>query len=203
MPESQKCIDEILTFWFGPLDASGSATPRAQERWRTKDPALDDEIRARFEPTYEAIVAGEHEDWPPRDDGLIAYLVVLDQFGRNMYRGTPKMYAADAQALRVALQAIDAGRDKTAIFAHRNFIYMPLMHAEDLALQDQCVALYTAWRDEVEGPQRTELTRRIGFAQRHRDAVARFGRYPHRNLILQRPSTPAELEFLTRPDAWF
>lgn len=198
-----KSIEEVLDFWFAELDAQGSASPEVTERWRMKDPDFDREIRARFEALYDDIVAGKKEDWLKTPDGLIAYVVVIDQLSRNMFRGTAKMYASDAQALRVARQAIAQGRDKQAIFAHRNFLYMPLMHSEAIEDQNACVALYTAWHDEVEGAQKAEVKKRIGYAVRHRDVVARFGRYPHRNGILGRPCTPEEREFLKLPGAWF
>ncbi len=196
-------MQDVLDFWFQKLDEYGSATPETTERWRMKDPAFDQEIRERFEPLYKAIVAGQKQSWLESPDGLIAYVVVIDQLSRNMYRSTAAMYASDEQCLSVALEAIENGRDKQAIFAHRNFLYMPLMHSEELAIQDRCVELYQAWHDELEGAQKAEIARRIGYAIRHRDVVARFGRYPHRNEILGRPSTPEELEFLKQPDAWF
>lgn len=197
-------IGQVMEFWFGELDERGSASPEVQERWRQKVASFDEEIRRRFEPLYEAIVAGEREEWLERAEGLIAYVVVLDQLSRNMYRGLAKMYASDAQALGVSLDAIDQGRDREALFAHRNFLYMPLMHAEDICLQERCVALYRAWYEDLEpGAQKAEIKKRIGFAIRHRDVVVRFGRYPHRNDILGRSSSAEEREFLKRPDAWF
>lgn len=199
----QKSVSDVLTFWFGKLDKNGFATPEASQRWSIKDPAFDDEIRENYEALYQDIVAGKKEDWLKTSDGLVAYVVVIDQLSRNMYRDTAKMYASDEQALTVALKAIDEGRDKNAIFAHRNFLYMPLMHAEDVALQDQCVALYSEWSTEVEGELKADVEKRIGFAIRHRDIVARFGRFPHRNTIVGRPSTAEELEFLTQPGSSF
>ncbi|AWV88732.1 DUF924 family protein [Bradymonas sediminis] len=198
-----KTINEVLDFWFGELDPQGSASPEIIESWRQKVAAFDQEIRRRFEGLYEAIVAGEREDWLETLEGVIAYVVVIDQLSRNMYRGSAKMYASDAQALGVALDAIDRGLDKQAVFAHRNFLYMPLMHSEELELQDRCVALYQAWHEEVEGAQKEEIAKRIGFANRHRDVVAQFGRFPHRNAILGRESTAEEVEFLKSPSAWF
>src|SRR5690554_130353 len=196
-------IQEVLDFWFGELDSQGSATAQISESWRMKDPDFDREIRERFEALYEDIVAGKKESWLKTSDGLIAYVVVIDQLSRNMFRGTPKMYASDAQVLAVAHKAIAQGRDKQAVFAHRNFLYMPLMHSELIDDQDRCVALYTAWHDELTGQQKAEVKKRIGYAIRHRDVVAQFGRFPHRNDILGRPSTAKEREFLKLPGAWF
>lgn len=196
-------IQEVLSFWFGELDSQGSASPETAETWRQKDPGFDQEIRERFEALYEDIVAAKKEDWLETSKGLVAYVVVIDQLSRNMYRGRAKMYASDEQVLRVAIEAIEEGRDLQAVFAHRNFLYMPFMHSEALAMQERCVALYTAWHEELEGAQKADVAKRIGFAIRHRDVVARFGRFPHRNEILGRVSTAEEVEFLKMPSSWF
>lgn len=202
-------IQNVLNFWFGELDENGCATPEMSERWRAKDPVFDHEIRERFEGLYDDLAADKHEHWLKTLDGLVAYIVVLDQFSRNMFRGTPKMYATDEKVLRVTQAAIAQGTDKKVTFAHRNFLYMPLMHSEELVVQEHCVALYSAWRDELNADQlatntmRDDVTKRIGFAIRHRDVVARFGRFPHRNDILGRTSTAEEIEFLKLPDSWF
>lgn len=203
-----KRVREVLDFWFGELDAYGRATPEVSARWSMKDPDFDREIRERFEGLWEQIVAGEKEAWLETAEGLVAYVVVLDQLSRNMFRGTAAMYASDAQCLRVALDAIERGVDREVVFAHRNFLYMPLMHSEDVAVQERCVALYEAWRDELAddfagGEAKAEAARRVGYAVRHRDVVVRFGRYPHRNAIVGRPSTEEEVEFLKQPGSSF
>lgn len=198
-----KTIRSVLDFWFGTLDSEGCASPETREYWSIKDPDFDREIQKKFEGLYREIVAGEHEDWLETTEGRVAYVVVIDQMPRNMYRGTEKMYASDEQALSVCLDAIEKGRDTQALFAHRNFLYMPLMHSENITVQDQCVALYTSWSDEVDGEQKEDVERRIGFAIRHRDIVARFGRFPHRNQILGRASTAEETLFLHQPGSSF
>lgn len=206
--EKMNVVREVLDFWFGELDVYGRATPEVSARWSMKDPEFDREIRERFEELWEEIVAGKREAWLETAEGLVAYVVVLDQFSRNMFRGTAKMYASDAQCLKVALGAIERGVDRQVVFAHRNFLYMPLMHSEDVAVQDRCVALYEAWRDELAedfagGAAKEEVARRVGYAVRHRDIVARFGRFPHRNEIVGRASTREEIAFLKLPGSSF
>jgi uncharacterized protein (DUF924 family) len=128
-------------------------------------------------------------------------VIVLDQFARNMFRDTPKMFAADAQALRAALEAVTLGLDR-ALGAHeRVFLILPTMHSEQLAVQQQGVQLFSELRDQLEGQPREVVSRHLDYAIRHRDIIARFGRFPHRNAILGRESTREELEFLQRPGA--
>ena len=175
-------MDEILEFWF--------ADPG---RWWKKDPAFDAEIRSRFSDLHESIERGEREDWRETPRGALAYVIVLDQFSRNMFRGTSRMFASDAQALAAAHAAIERGYDQALAPAERTFLYMPLMHSEDLADQERCVALFQS----VAAPDP------VRYAEQHRDIIRRFGRFPHRNEILGRASTPDELEFLTQPGSSF
>lgn len=173
-------MDEVLEFWF--------ADP---SRWWRKDPAFDDEIRARFEALHEEIDRGEHEDWCAAPRGALAYVIVLDQFSRNMFRGTARMFASDARALAAARAAIGRGDDRQLAPAEQTFLYMPFMHSEDLADQERAVELFRAHGDEA------------SYAVRHRDIIRRFGRFPHRNELLGRASTPEELAFLTEPGSSF
>ena len=135
--------------------------------------------------------------------GRLALVVVLDQFSRNMFRGSADMFAHDAQALDVANQALDRGDDQQVSFCERGFLYLPFMHSEKLADQERCVALFEAFREQVDPPLRDRVTSSLGFAERHRDIVRRFGRFPHRNAILERTSTESEIEFLRQPGSSF
>jgi uncharacterized protein (DUF924 family) len=175
-------MDEVLEFWF--------ADPA---RWWKKDPAFDTEIRRRFSDLHAAIERGEHEDWLDTPRGALAYIIVLDQFSRNMFRGTARMFASDAQALAAARAAIDRGYDAALPPAERGFLYMPLMHSEDLADQERCVELFQAFAGSDQ----------VRYAQQHREIIRRFGRFPHRNEVLGRASTSEELEFLTQPGSSF
>jgi uncharacterized protein (DUF924 family) len=174
-------IDDVLTFWFSD-----------PARWWKKDPAFDAEVRDRFLTLNEAIERGEHEDWLGTPRGILAYVVVLDQFSRNLFRGSARSFACDARALAAARVAIDRGFDRVLSFEERSFLYMPFMHSERIADQDRCVQLFTS-----------EAKESLSFAERHRDIIRRFGRFPHRNALLGRSSTPEELEFLKQPGSSF
>ena len=185
--------EPILDFWFADLDSGGGLADQNRRWWR-KDAAFDAEIRQRFAADHAAIEAGEREHWLDNPRGLLAYVVVLDQFSRNMFRDTPAMFASDPRALAAAKRAVAGGIDATLRPEMRLFLYMPFMHSESLADQDTCIELITRMTTD---PAVTS------YAERHRAVIARFGRFPHRNAILGRPSTPEELAFLAGPGARF
>jgi len=185
-------IDDVLDFWFGALDDDGRADATHRSRWFSKDPAFDREIGERFAAVREAILAGEREAWLEGARGSLAYVIVLDQLSRNMFRDSPEMYAADDLALATASRSIESGFDRDVALGQRPFFYLPLMHAENLEQQNRCVALFEALAAEHPEP----FSGNLQYAIVHRDVVARFGRFPHRNEILGRPSTPEEVAFL-------
>lgn len=194
--------EDVLAFWFGELDQQGLASKETTARWFRKSDAFDEEIRSRFGALHAEIARGEREDWLAAPRSRLAYVIVLDQFSRNMFRGTSEMFASDAKALAAAKLSIDAGDDRRHPDAERTFLYMPLMHAESLAEQDCCIELFRALADEaaasgVVAPNNTE------YAIKHRDIVARFGRFPHRNELLGRTSTEEETAFLKEPGSSF
>jgi uncharacterized protein (DUF924 family) len=180
-PSELPSIDDVLAFWF--------ADPK---RWWKKDPAFDAEIHDRFGALRDAVMRGEHEDWRATPRGALAYVIVLDQFSRNMFRGSARSFEGDARALAAACAAVDSGFDKGLSVDERMFLYMPLMHCEDIAHQERCVALFAGVVPE-----------QLRFAEMHRDIVRRFGRFPHRNAALGRASTPEEVEFLKQPGSSF
>jgi uncharacterized protein (DUF924 family) len=155
------------------------------DRWFTKDDAFDRRLRDRFLDAYEAAAHGELARWLAMPDAALALVLLLDQFPRNAFRGTPRMYATDGMARAVASAATDAGYDEAVEPALRLFFYLPFEHSEDLADQERSVALYRA----LGYPD-------LGYAERHRDIIRRFGRFPHRNRILGRTTTPEEQRFL-------
>lgn len=171
-------MNEVVDFWLG-------AGP---EKWFTKDEAFDAEIRERFGATYDAAAAGELSDWEVEPHGSLALLILLDQFPRNMFRGTKDVYRTDAAAVLLAERAIERGHDRAFEPPACRFYYLPFSHAEDLAAQDRAVALNEAAGD-ADG---------LHWARHHRDIIARFGRFPHRNDLLGRESTPEEVEFLAK-----
>ncbi len=174
---------DILDFWYAPEMRSG---------WFNSTPALDAQIRQRFEPVWEAAVRGELDDWLGSPAGCLALAIILDQFPLNMFRGTAKSFSSEAQAIAVAKQAIAQGFDQHIDAAQLAFLYMPLMHSENLADQELSVELYAA----------AGLDNNLRFAKHHREIVRRFGRFPHRNAILGRESTPEERDYLNSKEAF-
>jgi uncharacterized protein (DUF924 family) len=195
--------ERVLSFWFGELDADGLAPPAVSKQWWTKDAAFDGRVRDAFLEDHRAIVGAQREHWLGDPRGRLAYIVVLDQFSRNMFRGTAQSFASDPQALRAAKGGVEAGADAPLAVAERTFMYMPFMHSESLADQDRCIELFTALRDAQTGRARDNAEYSLKFAGMHRDIVVRFGRFPHRNAILGRASTPEEVSFLEGPNSGF
>ena len=195
--------EEVLHFWLGELDPQGRADPEHSGRWWRRDPAFDQLIRDRFGRLHAAVLAGERAGWLASPRGRLATIIVLDQLARNMFRGSPAMHEGDARAVAAAREGIDRGVDRELAHDERAFLYMPLMHSEELADQDRCVALMAAWRDELDGELREGVAKLLPFAEQHRDLIRRFGRFPHRNTVLGRPSTPEEEAFLQGPRSSF
>ena len=184
---------DVLEFWFGPPDVA----PTKRKEWFGKAPEFDAEIRRRFEPLIGRAAAGACDDWRVSARDALALCIVLDQFPRNSYRGSPRAFATDAKALAVARDSIDRGFDRLLSPVERVFVYLPLEHAEDVACQDLSVRLFDSLPDDADSESARD------YARRHRDIVVRFGRFPHRNDILGRTSTPEELAFLREPGSSF
>ena len=182
---------EVLRFWFGV--PPGKARPE----WFRKDAAFDADIRTRFGALHEAASRRGLDAWRAVPLSMLALVVVLDQFSRNLYRGDARAFAQDAHALECAREALARGDDRALLPVQRQFLYLPLEHSEDLADQERCVELMRSL--EAYEPTRG-LTE---WALKHRDIVARFGRFPHRNAALGRASTPEEVEFLKQPGSGF
>ena len=203
MAEAAQPYERILSFWFGTADEQGRAPGVQVARWWKQDLSFDAEIREGFLADHQAIMDGQREDWLATARGRLAYLIVLDQFSRNMFRDQAGMFASDARALAAALDGISAGADRELSGDLRAFCYLPLMHSEDLAMQDRCVELFAEFRAELSGDMRDHIDGNLDFAIKHRNIVARWQRFPHRNAILGRDSTPAEVEFLSQPGSSF
>lgn len=195
--------ETVLEFWIGPLDDDGLAAPERAARWWRKDPAFDAEVLSRFGSTWSTVMRGGHDDWCEAPRSLLAYVIVLDQLSRNMFRGKSQAFAGDARALEAAREGRARGFDRQLRGHERLFLYMPYMHSEQLATQEQSVALFRAFCEESTGRLREELAQNVRFAEQHRDIVARWGRFPHRNQQLDRTSTAEELAFLTQPGSSF
>lgn len=197
--------EAVLRFWFGELDEAGECHPDVKKRWFTKDAAFDQEIRDKFGSLYALLAATGtvRPPWVEGPEGLLSAIIVLDQFSRNMFRDSPAMYAADGTALSLTYELIALGYDRKLSVPYRTFSYMPLMHSERLADQERCIELFQALGEELDGDQRKAIEANTHYAVLHRDIVARFGRFPHRNAILGRPSTEDEQEFLKQPNSGF
>ena len=192
--ENRAMQEEILEFWFG--RPGTAAYGSARKEWFRKDPAFDAAIRERFGSAIETALGGGFADWSaPR--GRLARVVLLDQFTRNAFRETPRAFAGDALALALAEETIASGADAMLVPVERWFVYLPYVHAESQAAQERAVSLYRRLRDE------TGLDEPLVWAERHAEVIRLFGRFPHRNAILGRESTPEEAAFLAAPGSRF
>jgi uncharacterized protein (DUF924 family) len=177
-------IDQIHSFWF---------EESTEKQWFEKNPEFDRQIRERFGALVEDASNGKLEDWLETPRGAVAYILLLDQFTRNIYRGSGQAFAADAKARAAAIKVLVEGYDQDIPDREKAFVYLPFEHSEELEDQERSVALFEALGDDT-------LT---DYAVRHRDIIARFGRFPHRNDVLGRKSTEAEQEFLKQPGSSF
>ena len=184
----------ILDFWFGAPGSVEYGTVRTP--WFRKDAGFDDLIRQRFGAAIDAAVGGGFADWTESRPAL-ARVIVLDQFTRNCHRDSPRAFAGDALALSAAGDAVEGKQDAALIAVERWFLYMPFQHAESLAAQERSLALFKRLRDE------TGLADPLPYAERHAEIIRRFGRFPHRNAVLGRASTPEEIAFLAAPGSSF
>ncbi|MCK9380629.1 MAG: DUF924 domain-containing protein [Sulfuritalea sp.] len=186
----------VLDFWFLPPEHPGHGRARAE--WFRKDEAFDAAIRERFGAEVAAALRGTDDDGS--DEELLARILLLDQFTRNIFRDTPRAFAGDAQALALAEILVAAGRDKNLSPCQRWFAYLPFEHSESLLEQERAVALFAGLSREM---QNETFDSAYDYALRHREVIARFGRFPHRNAILGRVSTTEEIEFLKQPGSSF
>jgi len=175
---------DIIQFWYAEI------TPRS---WFVKDLAFDTMLKRRFSDIHQKAAAGELAHWRQKPLGKLAEIIVLDQFSRNLFRDLPKAFAHDAHALVLAQSAIEQGADLALLPKQKSFMYMPLMHSESAAIHKQAAVLF----------QQPGLEDNYEFELKHQIIIKRFGRYPHRNSLLNRPSTPEELGFLSQPGSSF
>lgn len=174
----------VLDFWFEEIDPSF---------WFMKDALFDQQIISRFSKTYDDVIADKTAPWRKTPEGRLAEIIVLDQFSRNMFRDTPKAFAGDDLALHLAQEAVRVGDDQKIPLIQRAFVYMPYMHSENKAVHQEAVKLFS----------QAGLENSLKYEILHKDIIDRFGRYPHRNKILGRTSTPEEIEFLKKPGSSF
>jgi uncharacterized protein (DUF924 family) len=174
----------VISFWFDELGPN---------KWFAKDPSLDARITERFSSTHEQASRCELHAWRATARGRLAEVLLLDQFSRNMFRDSPRAFAQDPLALALAQEAVRAGADNDLTPSERNFLYMPFMHSESLVVHEVAVELFT----------KNGIAQNLDYERKHKAVLDRFGRYPHRNAILGRPSTPEEVAFLSEPGSSF
>jgi uncharacterized protein (DUF924 family) len=176
--------EDILYFWFDELDP---------KQWWAKDATLDRDISKRFGALHERACQGELFDWRQSPSGRLAEVIVLDQFSRNIHRDSARAFAADGMALALAQEAVAGGHDTALETREKAFLYLPWMHSESPRIHEEAVRLYSA----------PGLEYNLEFEHKHKVIIDRFGRYPHRNAVLGRESTPEEIEFLKQPGSSF
>jgi uncharacterized protein (DUF924 family) len=195
--------DELLRFWFGE-SADSATTAKAQaELWWGRNPATDELLQERFGAPVSAAAAGVLDHWTGSPRGRLALILLLDQLPRAIHRGSPAAYATDAKALDTARRGLASGADRLLRPIERVFFYLPFEHSERLPDQEHSVELFRGLLAAVPEGQRGPFATFLDYAERHREVIARFGRFPHRNAILGRKSTAEELEFLAEPGSTF
>ncbi len=187
-------VNQILQFWFGAPATENYG--QFQTWWFAATPAIDQQLQELFAADYQLAAAGYLDGWQGWPHSCLALILLLDQLPRNLGRGTAAAFATDAHALAIAQQAIAEGIDREFLPVQRWFFYLPLEHSENLANQEQCVALLEQL------PAHPGQAQAIAAAHQHHQLIKDFGRFPHRNILLGRDSTPAELEYLQRADAY-
>ncbi len=185
----------VLRFWFGAPDAPDHGRPRAQ--WFVKNDDFDRQIADRFGDLIRAAIEGRCDHWLSAPETALACVLVLDQFTRNTGRNTPAMFAGDARALAAARLMVANGWDRLLLPIQRSFVYLPFEHSESPADQQESLRLFALLRDDPDAGSTWE------WADKHAQVIGRFGRFPHRNQILGRTSTPEELAFLEQPGSRF
>ena len=193
---SKTRVDEILDFWIGPAAGDPAAAKDRSKLWYQSTPSSDEDLRHRFGDDLVLAERGELDDWQDTARGALALVILLDQFSRNLYRGTAGAFANDSKALSVAEAAIDAGRDLEMPWIGRAFLYHPFEHSERLDRQERSVELFQALMDEAPPEWKEELKGFLEYAIEHCGVVRRFGRFPHRNKVMGRESTTDEEAYL-------
>ncbi len=197
--EATKCVagaGDVLDFWFADAADGPEAFAARNRVWFRGGAPFDGECTEHFTATLEAAMSGELEHWKESPHGRLALIILLDQLSRNIYRGTPGAFQQDGQALAACREGIERGHDGQLSPIERTFFYMPLEHAENREVQALSVRLFESLAKESSEEWRERLEANAGYARQHRDIVEKFGRFPHRNALLDRDSSPAEEAYL-------
>jgi uncharacterized protein (DUF924 family) len=194
-------IDQILEFWFG--DSLDKEPLKNASKWFTKDPNFDMDVSERFKDLLPQAQEGKLEDWKKTPQGSLAFIILTDQFPRNIFRGQKTSFVFDSIALAAAKDGVSNKIDKSLHWVERTFYYLPYEHSENLKDQEQSLILYQNLVMETLKPFKDNVEENYDYAVRHYEIIQRFGRFPHRNQILKRESTPEEIEFLKQPGSSF
>jgi uncharacterized protein (DUF924 family) len=193
-----EAISEIIQFWHGPAQESAEAAAERRDWWYRGGEVVDDEIRARFGDLVDQARNGELSEWGQTSEGALALILLLDQFTRNLFRNTIEAYSGDELAFEVVVKAIRTNLDKSLHPVSRIWLYHPFHHSEEVVAQDTGITLLKALKRQGPAPWRPYIQRSIKGWTGHRDIVARFGRFPHRNHVLGRPSSRKEVTYLSK-----
>lgn len=194
---------EILEFWFEGALTHPPEHEKISKRWFGSSPELDQEIASQFGQTLEEIIKGGYQEWLDHPKSALAYIVVLDQFSRNIYRGTGKAFAQDPLALDCAKHMLSKEWDQKLVPIERVFVYLPFEHSESMEMQNLAITMFETLVQDAPDDQRSMYDMYLDYAKKHADVIARFGRFPHRNERLGRTSTAEELAFLKEPGSSF
>lgn len=196
-------VESILNFWFGDEADDAAVAKQCATLWWKKNPAVDQQIRTRFALVLDAAAKGDFDRWLDDGRGYLAMIILADQFSRNMYRDTPRAFAYDGFSLRWCKAGMASGKDRMLRPIERVFFYLPMEHSESLDEQRRSVAVFKELAESVPSAHRELFEGYVNYAVRHREIIERFGRFPHRNVILGRESTLEEIEFLKGPGSSF
>lgn len=202
-PTAHRMQQEVLLYWFGPLLDEQSVPLDRIAFWFGQNDCVDAEIRSRFAYLIEQAEQGHLEHWKSHPRGRLALILLLDQFPRNIFRGTEHAFAYDDKAVNIALEGLVHTQDHALLPIERVFFYLPLEHSEDLAMQERSVELFHSLHEQSKEETKEIFAQFLRYAERHHEIIARFGRFPHRNQIMSRQSTEEELEFLKEPNSSF
>ena len=194
--------EDVLDYWFAGAEHSPQLAAERGRFWFASSDEVDAEICDRFGDRVRAAMRGELGTWPSTPRGTVALLLLLDQFTRNVFRGTSEAFAADPMALEVAGSLIDSGRDQELPWVYRAFLHLPFEHSESVDDQRRCVELCRAAADAAPAEWKELMTGYIQFSVGHLEVIERFGRFPHRNEVLGRGSTPEEIEYLENAERY-
>jgi len=193
---------ELLAFWFGNADETGLSVPDKRARWFASNPDFDSQCATAFGPLLAPAAGGNLDDWLESPLSRLAFIVLTDQIPRNIYRGRAEAFHWDSLALSAATEGVRRGADRQLSVDQRSFFYMPFEHSEEILDQYIATGLFTTLRDESPKPLRHITGNSLRFAQKHRNIILTYGRFPHRNAVLRRKSSLAEAKFVAESDGF-